>query len=291
MDRRRIYETLLRRLGEPPFVNQTGHAAQVEDLRQAILAIRSRLTPRGLEEARAVYLEATAAAPDDYYLHADFAKLEEDVGNFAEAASQWQTARDEIPFAPGPHYYLGKVLGALGKTNAALRELTEALALRPDLAEALDEKGRLLTKSGRAEEGLRNFEKAAELEPENARIQIGKAEALATLGRRAEAVRQLELAVRTQPGFWEAHYLLGIELALQGEFRPAQEQFAEAARLNPNYPLAHLNLGIALAKLNQPEQAMNQFQETLRLDPQNQKAAKYLEALKTDLSRRQQVPR
>jgi tetratricopeptide (TPR) repeat protein len=279
-DRRRVYDSLLRRLSEPPFTGQLNHAAQVESFAQAVAALRPQQTTHALEEARKLYRERTEAEPSDLYLRAGFAKLEEDAGNLPSAMIEWKALRDEIPFTGGPHFYLAKALARMGKSQEALEELDATLAIRPDLREALSEKGRLLARVNRSEEGLKLLDKAAALEPGNARICMDRAEVLATMGRRSEAEAQLQRAVQLQPGYWEAHYLLGVELAFDGQFRSAAEQFLEAVRLNPGYALAHLNLGIALAKLNRLEEASAQFQETLRLDPNHRKASEYLEALR-----------
>ena len=279
-DRRRVYESLVHRLSEPPFIDQLNHTAQLQSMAQEVAGARLQQTQQALSQARTLYQQRTEAEPHDLYLRAGFAKLEEDAGNLPGAMAQWKALRDRIPFTAGPHYYLGKVLARMGKSQDAVQELDLALAIRPDLPEALSEKGRLLAKLNRSEEGLKLLEKAAQLEPGNARICVDRAEVLASMGRRGEAQSQLQLAVQLQPGFWEAHYLLGVELAVDEQVSSAAEQFLETVRLNPGYALGHLNLGIALAKLNRINDAASQFQETLRLDPNNRKAAEYLEALR-----------
>jgi tetratricopeptide (TPR) repeat protein len=285
-DRRRIDESLLRRLAEPPFLDQMDHAAQMDSLQQTMTNLRSQQTPQALQEARLIYRKATEAAPEDFYLHADFAKLEEDSGNLANAINEWKAVRDLLPFAPGPHYYLGRVLGRAGKTEEALKELDAALFIRPDLPEALEEKGRVLARIKQFDEALKQLERAADLEPENTRLCLQRAQTLAEAGRRPEAISLLQHAVEVQPGSPDAHYLLGVELAFSGEMQSAAEQFLATVRLNPNYAPGHLNLGIALSKLGKEAEAMVQFEETLRLDPKNQKATEYLEALKASQQRK-----
>jgi tetratricopeptide (TPR) repeat protein len=285
-DRRRVYESLLRRMAEPPFVNQIYHADQMERLRQSVASLRARQTPEALEKARAMYHDALEAAPNDFYLRAGFAKLEEDANNLPAAIEQWRAVRDLIPFKPGPHFYLGQVLGRAGKTDEALDELNQALRIQPDLPAALEEEGKLLGRLNRFEEALTTLDRAGKLEPGNPRVYFDRAEVLAMAGRHPDAVDQLRQAVALQPGYWEAHYRLGVELAAEGDIRSAAEHFLETVKLNPNYYAGHLNLGVALAKLDKIEQAVGQFQETLRLDPHNQKAAEYLEALRATQSRR-----
>lgn len=278
-DRQRVYESLLRRLAEPPFINQTDHATQLAVLRDNLLALRPGLTTVAAKEARAVYAHAIAAMPDDFYLHADFAKLQEDTGDLPDAILAWQHARDLIPFAPGPYYYAGKLLARAGRSSEALESLTRALEIRPDLPDALDEKGRLLVQQKRAEEGLALIDKAIQYEPANPLFCIHKAETLAALGRHEEALGALRTAISLDPGFWEARYLLAVELAVDGDVFGAAGQFREVIRLSPANISAHLNLAIALAKLDHIDEAKAEFRETLRLDPQNRKAANYLNSL------------
>jgi tetratricopeptide (TPR) repeat protein len=278
-DRQRVLENVLQRLAEPPFINQLDHHRQVRALRETLAAIGKRLTDEAAQQARALYQEAITAAPGDFYLLADSARLLEDTGDVEGAIRQWQQVRELIPFAPAAYYYSGKLLARQGKSEEALQALDRALELRPDLADALDEKGQLLLKQKKAGDALALFEKAASLRPENARLCLHRADALAMLNRRPEAFVQLLEAVRLQPGYSEAHYLLGVELALNGAVREAAAEFLEVTRLNPNYPLGHLNLGIALAKLGRTDDATMQFRETLRLDPDNRKALDYLGAI------------
>src|SRR4029079_11345656 len=187
-DRRRVYETLLRRLAEPPFENQIGHSADMDSMRQAIATARGECTPQNLKQAGQIYSDAIAATPDDLYLRADFAKLAEDTGDIREAIVQWTALRDLIPFAPGPHYYLARVLRSGNRTDEALQELDKALEIRPDLPEALEERGRALIQAKRPEEALRVLERAETLNPRDARLLVAQAQALAQVGRRREAV-------------------------------------------------------------------------------------------------------
>ncbi len=285
-DRRRVYDTVLHRMSEAPFTNQISHSEQLKALRTTLANVRTRLTPESGRQARAVYEESLAAHPEDFYLRGDLAKLLEDTGDISGSIVEWQRVRDLLPFEPAPCYFAGKLLARLGKTEEALQYLSRALEFRPDLVDAMDEKGQLLVNQRKAKEALPLLERAAKLQPGNARICVHLADALAALNRRAEALDKLRDAVRLQPTYWEARYLLGVELAMDGKFQRAAEQFSEVVRLNPNYALGHLNLGVALAKLGRVNDALTQFHETLRLDPTNKKAGQYLEMLQA-LQRRE----
>jgi len=290
-DRRRVYDTILRRELEPPFINQLNHSQEVARWQATLAALRTNLTAQAARDARKAYEEALARDPGDFQVHGNYAKFLEDTGHISDALAEWNRVRDLIPFEAAPYYFAAKLLARTGKTNEALADFTQTLEIHPDYAEALDEKAQLLTKMGRPAEAMPLLGKAIRLQPGDARIRIHRADALALLKRRNEALRELEEAIRVQPGQWEARYLLGVELALDGKFREAAEQFNEVTRLNPNHATAQLNLGIALAKLGRIDEAKARFQETLRLDPRNQKAAQYLSSTEAVQKRTATAPK
>jgi len=284
-DRRRVYDAVLRRLSEAPFVNQMNHVEQLALVREKLTSLRAERTAEAAKDARAIYQSALTADPDDFYLRGDFARFLEETGDVPGSIAEWQRVRDLLPLEPAPYYFAGKLLAHEGKTDEALQYLSRTIEIRPDFADALDEKGQLLLKRRKANEALLLFEKAAKLQPTNARIWVHTADALGALNRRPEALDKLREAVRLRPDYWEARYLLGVELALQDKIGEAQTQFAEVVRLQPNYALGHLNLGVALAKQGRLDDALVQFRETLRLDPGNKLAQQHRETIESLKSR------
>ena len=284
-DRCRVYDAVLRRLSEAPFVNQMNHVEQLALLQEKLASIRADRTAEAVKAARGIYQSALTAGPDDFYLRGDFARFLEETGDVPGSIAEWQRVRDLLPLEPAPYYFAGKLLAHEGKTDEALQYLSRTIEIRPDFADALDEKGRLLLKQRKAKAALVLFEKAAKLQPANARICVDIADALGALNRRSEALDKLREAVRLRPDYWEARYFLGVELALQDRIVEAQQQFAEVVRLQPNYALGHLNLGVALAKQGRLDDALVQFRETLRLDPRNKLAQQHSETIESMKSR------
>ena len=284
-DRRRVCDAVLRRLSEAPFVNQMNHSEQLALLQEKLASFRADRTAEAVKAARAIYQSALTTDPDDFYVRGDFARFLEETGDVPGSIAEWQRVRDLLPLEPAPYYFAGKLLAHEGKTDEALQYLSRTIEIRPDFADALDEKGQLLLKRRKANEALLLFEKAAKLQPTNARIWVHTADALGALNRRPEALDKLREAVRLRPDYWEARYLLGVELALQDKIGEAQTQFAEVVRLQPNYALGHLNLGVALAKQGRLDDALVQFRETLRLDPRNKLAQQHSETIESMKSR------
>lgn len=279
-DRRRVYDNISHRLLEPPFINQLDRTNLSEKIRRDLAAVRLRIKPDTARQAKLNYQEALKANGSDFFITGNYAKFLEDVGDFDGAIAVWQKERDLLPFQAAPYFFLGKLQARQKQTEAALTNLSKALEVRPDIVEALDEKGRLLADQHRLDEAFPLFFQALRLQPRNAQIHLHLASAYATQGNRASALNCLRQAVQVQPGMWEPHYFLGVELAARNEIREAKAHFAEVVRLRPDYALGRFNYAIALAKEGRIQDAIVQLDETVRLDPGNTKAAQYLRELR-----------
>lgn len=275
-----VLEGMLARLLEPPFTNQLHAPERLGRLWTELQATRARMDPGAQLEARALYEDALRRAPDDHRLHENFAEFLEATGEPAAAAAEWTRVRDLIPHHFSGWYHTGRLFGRLRKPLEARAALQEALALRPDLAEAMLELAMLDVAEGRLEAALQRCDAVVKLRPGEARGHIRRADVLARLHRRDEALASLRAAVRVQPGSWEARYLLGVELAVDEKLKEAEAEFAEVVRLRPDHLLGRLNLGIALARQRRFSEAEVQLNEVLKLDPLNAKAQQALENLR-----------
>ncbi len=279
-NRQEVMETIVQRLGEPPYTGQWDHEARLRQFRARLRELKARLTPAARDQALAMFEDAIRRSPADHRLHENFAEFLELSGNPVRAQGEWERVCNLIPHHFSGWYQTGRLLVRLRQFTEARDRLQTALKMRPDLAEAKSELGRMALAEGHPEEALRLDDEVARARPEDARIQLDRANVLAALHRRPEALAALREAIRLRPSFYEARYLLGVEHAVDQQLPEAQAEFEEVIRLRPDHVLAHLNLGVALARQNRLAEAETQFAETLRLDPQNQQARNYLEALR-----------
>jgi tetratricopeptide (TPR) repeat protein len=153
---------------------------------------------------------------------------------WASEASLWEDA-----VAKGPQMYRARANLALaykhqGREEEALRQMRQALDLRPDYADAWGELGNLLADRG---------------EPEGA----------------AEAYTQ---ALRHNPQFEGAYYNLGNLVQGRGEYARAAELYQEALRHNPGFAEARNNLGQAYEALGRGEEALAEYRRALELNPE-----------------------
>ena len=120
-----------------------------------------------------------------------------DLGRYAEAVDAYgrtlEGGHDEL--RPVAFYNRALAGNNLGETETAIRDCDEALALRPDYADARNNRGNLLNDAGRYAEALSDFDRGIALEPEDSTIHGNRATALVGLRRYEEALEACERAL------------------------------------------------------------------------------------------------
>lgn len=135
-------------------------------------------------------------------------------------------------------YYQGAILNRLGRYDEAFASLEKALAERPDLVTAREEKG----------------------------------ESLWMLGRKEEAVATWKEAVAGNPAFPLANNLLAGAAALEGQTEAALNYERQADQVTPADPLFHWILGLRLQKVGMNELAEKHFGRAIQMNPGFRKA-------------------
>ena len=161
------------------------------------------------------------------YLSSDAAQSVELLG---EAAPQQQGQAKALSL-----YYRGTILNRLGRYEQARTSLDEALAERPDLILAREEKGESLWQMGRKEEAISVWTDAAQ---RNAGLVLANnqlAGALASVGRREEAVAYEKQADQFTPDNPFYHWMLGLRLQSLGMNELAEKHFQRAIQLDPGF--------------------------------------------------------
>jgi len=88
-------------------------------------------------------------------------------GQLDDAARDLRAAADSPKTAGGAHYYLARIARQQDDLVTAQKEIEQALALTPQLADAWAERGLIETRAGRYEEAERALTKALALDPDN----------------------------------------------------------------------------------------------------------------------------
>ena len=237
------------------------------ELRQALAIGRRVHQPSDPHQARQVYRQALLADPDnaDALFRLGAASLM--LGQFSEAAANFQKALRLRPHQAEGHKNLGIALARQGNLVEAVASFQQALELNPDLADVQLNLGNALREQGRLDEAVACYQQALRLKPDDAEAQNNLGIALAQQGRLDEAAARFQQALRLKPDYPDAHNNLGIVLQKQDKLDEAVACYQQALHLKPNYPEAHYNLGIVLARQDKLDEAIARYQQALHLKP------------------------
>ena len=132
-------------------------------------------------------------------------------------------------------YYRGAILNRLGRQQEALASLDQALAERPDLIVAREERGESLWRLGRRQEAISVWSDAVGRNPALVLANNLLAGAAATLGQPEVAIvyeRQADRATPQDPYF---HWMVGLRLQHVGMGDLAEKHFQRAIQLDPGF--------------------------------------------------------
>ena len=229
-DERRVGEEMRARLQQPPF-NAQSNFRQRDERWRAVLAALSAPPSSCVSN----YQAAAVLAPDDWLLHANFARVLEAAGDNLDAAAQWTEVAHILPDSPEGWANLGRLARLGGDSTHAVNFIQEALKQQPDSVETLTESGILY----------------------------------ASLGETETARREFRSALGLQPGFTTARVNLGLLLAHEGNIAGAAAEYREALRWHTNNVEARINLANLLAANGQTSEAMNLYEQTIAQEPEN----------------------
>jgi tetratricopeptide (TPR) repeat protein len=268
-DRQRVWQPIFNRISSPPFTGQLNHAAFFKMCEAKLDEAKKQMSVQTPEQARQIYEQALALAPEDNLLHGNFEQFLEAGGNLAQAITEAQRVCELVPHLPGPYYYAGSMLIRQGRTREAEEYFARAVALRGDYVEAHNELGLLFAgqqktaqatacftrarradpnfadaylnlgfleqRQGNLDRALAQYDEAARLQPQGPADYFNRAVKLSAAHRSAEAIECFRTLLQQVPAFWQAHFLLGAELAAGGRNAEARAQFAEVLRYRPDY--------------------------------------------------------
>jgi polyferredoxin/Flp pilus assembly protein TadD len=134
-------------------------------------------------------------------------------------------------------YYRGAILNRLNRYQQAQLSLDEALAERPDLILARQEKGEALWQLGRREEAMSVWSEAVQQNPHLALVNNQLAGAERSLGRFQEATAHENQADQFTPDNPFYHWMLGLRLQDLGMTELGKKHFQRAIQLDPQFQL------------------------------------------------------
>jgi tetratricopeptide (TPR) repeat protein len=316
-DRLGVWQRILKMVTSLPFTEQFNHDAMLKLYEAKWDAAKALMNSQSPEQARQIYEQAVALAPNDSFLHLNFVAFLEKGGFPAQAIAEAKRCCELVPQKPELFYHTAALLARAGNITEAIEYFSRAMAIRRDYVEADNALGEILANQqkftaavdrfkrairanpdfvesyinlgflrqnqGEIDAALASYQQAASLEPEGPADYFNRANVAASRYQWDEAIACLRAVVKAKPEFWQARYQLGVQLAGKGEIEDAEKQFLEVIHYRPDFIEAHLDLGTALATQGKPDQALAEFHKVLQLDPANASARQQITAIETAL--------
>jgi polyferredoxin/tetratricopeptide (TPR) repeat protein len=135
-------------------------------------------------------------------------------------------------------YYRGAIQNRLGRYDEALVSLDEAIAERPDLVTAREEKGESLWQLGRRDEAISIWKDAIQITNGLPLANSMLAGAATVSGKPGDAAGYQKQADQYTPNDPLFHWMLGLRLQNVGMNELAEQHFARAIQLNPDFKRA-----------------------------------------------------
>ena len=261
-DERRVAEEMRARLQQPPFDSQSNFRARDDQWQKTIAALSTPPTSYVSN-----YETAVALAPEDWLLHASFARLLEEAGDNRGAASQWTQVSRLLPHSPEGWANLGRLAQLAGDNERSKDFLLEALKQQPDSVEARTEYGILEASLNHTENARQQFRRALTLQPGYSVARVNLGLLLAHEGNAAAAEAEYREALRWQTNSAGACINLANLLVGRGQTNEALALYQQAVTIEPEDPVARYNFGRLLAAQNRPADALTNFQVALQQRP------------------------
>jgi len=189
---------------------------------------------------------ATDAAPDNIEAHFNLARALEELGQFEQALSSYQTAHDCLPGDLDAINALGRLHTKLNNQEDAEFWFRQIIDHKPDQAAGHVNLGNILSAQRRFKEAESCYRTAIEIDSQLAPAWNGLGRALSGQNRFSEAAEAIRQALTLNSDFVSAYINLGDTLKFSGDPVGAIDQYREALKRDPENTDAHFNLSLAL---------------------------------------------
>jgi tetratricopeptide (TPR) repeat protein len=156
---------------------------------------------------------------------------------------------------------------AAADLDEKLRFYGEAIRLKPDYADAFNNRGIVRGDKGDVEGELQDYNEAIRLKPDFAFAFHNRGVARRAKGDVEGAMQDYSEAIRLKPDYANAFHSRGNARRAKGDVEGALQDYNGAIRLKPDYANALINRGIARSDKGDVEGALQDYSEAIRLKP------------------------
>jgi tetratricopeptide (TPR) repeat protein len=149
----------------------------------------------------------------------------------------------------------------------ALQDYNQAIRLNPKSARPFNNRANLRKNKGDLGGALEDYNEAIRLKPDYADLFSNRGVTRFEKGDIEGALQDYGEAIRLKPDFAQAFNNRANARGASGDIKGALQDYNEAIRLNPNYANAFYNRGNLLRETGELEAALQDFDEAIRLNP------------------------
>jgi len=154
-----------------------------------------------------------------------------------------------------------------GDYDRAIADLTQAIRLDPNYADAYISRGSVYNEKGDYDRAIADLTQAIRLDPNYAIAYVVRASAYYSKGDYDRAIADFTQAIRLDPNSEITYCNRGIVYKEKGDYDRAIADFTQAIRLDPIYANAYYNRSIAYMEKGNYAQARADVDMALRLEP------------------------
>jgi serine/threonine protein kinase/Flp pilus assembly protein TadD len=154
-----------------------------------------------------------------------------------------------------------------GDLEGAIKDYSEAIRLKPDYAVALINQGNARCGKGDFEGAVKDYSEAIRLRPDYTVALSNRSHARCGMGDFEGAITDCNEAIRLKPDYADAINNRGNARKAKGDLEGALKDYSEAIRLKPDYAEAFNNRGNVRFSKGDFESALKDFRDAIRLKP------------------------
>lgn len=211
---------------------------------------------------------AAAANPSEPRYQMGLGRALQALGHSADAAAAYRRVLAADPGDADAHFALATALQAGGDHDGAIAAYRRALAIQPDQPNALNNLGVMLCSRREFAEAEVLLHRAVALDGTHAAAAFNLANALHGQGLTREAIDQYRRTLALRPNYPQALCNLGNVYKEIGELALAHDCYAAAIQAEPNSVISLNNMGCLLRTQGDIDSAEEMLRRALAIDPE-----------------------
>lgn len=190
-----------------------------------------------------------------------------DKGDFDKAIKDFTTAIEIKPDFAEAYNNRGIAYFEKRDFDTAIQNYDNAIKIKPRLAEAYNNRGNAYGKKRDFDTAVQNYDNAIEIKPDYAEAYCNRGIAYGEKDDFDTAIQNHDKAIEIKPDADDVYLHRGLIHSKKHDFESAIKDYSEAIRLNPEFAGAYHNRGLGYLLLEDFEAAIKDFDIVIELDP------------------------